>query len=61
MGFTELLEHQRNLVATDFVIPGFVARQDENNRANMIELFNEKISPIVGIEIQPDGTGQRIQ
>ena len=49
------------MVATDFVIPGFVARQDENNRANMIELFNEKISPIVGIEIQPDGTGQRIQ
>ncbi len=57
----ELLEHQRNVVATDFVIPGFVNRQDENNRANMIDLFNEKISPIVGIKILPDGTGERIQ
>ena len=28
----ELLEHQANVVATDFVIPGFVNRQDEDNR-----------------------------
>ena len=57
----ELLEHQRNVVATDFVIPGFVNRQDEDNRENMIELFNEKIAPIVGIRIRPDGTGERVE
>ena len=55
-----LLEHQRDVVATDFVIPGFVNRQDEDNRANMIELFNEKITPIVGIKILPDGTAERV-
>ena len=57
----ELLDHQRNVVAPDFVIPGFVRRQDEDNRPAMIELFNEKIAPIVGIRIRPDGTGERIQ
>ena len=57
----ELLEHQRNVVATEFVIPGFVNRQDEDNRENMIELFNEKIAPIVGIRIRPDGTGERVE
>ena len=56
-----LLEHQKNEVATEFVIPGFVSRQDEDNRDNMIELFNDKIGPIVGIRIQPDGTAERVQ
>ena len=56
----EILEHQKNVVATEFVIPGFVNRQDADNRDNMIELFNEKIAPIVGIRILPDGTGERI-
>ena len=55
-----LLEHQKNVVATEFVIPGFVARQDEDNRANMIELFNEEIGPIVGLRILPDGTAERV-
>ncbi len=41
----ELLEHQKNVVATDYVIPGFVARQDEDNRTNTIDLFNEKSAP----------------
>ena len=57
----ELLEHQKNVVAPDFVIPGFVRRQDEANRPAMIDLFNEKIAPIVGLRIRPDGTGERIQ
>ena len=57
----ELLDHQANVVATQFVIPGFVNRQDEDNREAMIELFNEEIAPIVGIRIRPDGTGERVQ
>ena len=57
----ELLDHQANVVATQFVIPGFVNRQDEDNRENMIELFNEEIAPIVGIRIRPDGTGERVE
>ena len=57
----ELLEHQRNVVAPDFVIPGFVRRQDADNRDAMIDLFNEKIAPIVDIRIRPDGTGERVQ
>ncbi len=57
----EMLEHQRNVVATQFVIPGFVNRQDEDNRPAMIELFNEKIAPIVGIRIRDDGTGERVE
>ncbi len=56
----ELLDHQANVVATEHVIPGFIARQDEDNRDNMIELFNEKISPIVGLKVLPDGTAERV-
>ncbi len=56
----ELLEHQANVVATEYVIPGFISRQDEDNRANMIELFNEKIGPIVGLKVLPDGTAERV-
>ena len=52
----ELLEHHIKVVATDLVIPGFVNRQDEDNRANMIALFNEKIGPIVRITVRPNGT-----
>ena len=57
----ELLDHQENVVATEHVIPGFIARQDEDNRANMIALFNEKISPIVGLRVLPDGSAERIE
>ena len=56
----ELLEHQSSVVATEYVIPGFISRQDEDNRANMIELFNEKIGPIVGLKVLPDGTAERV-
>ena len=48
-------------MATEHVIPGFIARQDEDNRANMIALFNEKISPIVGLRVLPDGSAERIE
>ncbi len=55
-----LLEHQANVVATEYVIPGFIARQDEDNQDNMIALFNEKIGPIVGLTVLPDRTVQRV-
>ena len=48
-------------MATEHVILGFIARQDEDNRANMIALFNEKISPIVGLRVLPDGSAERIE
>ena len=57
----DMLDHQSNVVATEYVIPGFIARQDEDNRANMIELFNEKIGPIVGLRVLPDGSAERIE
>ncbi len=57
----DMLDHQSNIVATEYVIPGFIARQDEDNRANMIELFNEKIGPIVGLRVLPDGSAERIE
>ena len=56
----ELMDHMRNVVATDHVVPGFVSRQDADNRDNIIALFNEKISPIVGVKILPDGTTERV-
>ena len=56
----ELMDHMRNVVATQHVVPGFVSRQDEDNRDNIIALFNEKISPIVGVKILPDGTTERV-
>ena len=56
----ELMDHMRNVVATDHVVPGFVSRQDEDNKDNIIALFNEKISPIVGVKILADGTTERV-
>ena len=56
----ELMDHMRNVVATDHVVPGFIARQDDDNRANIIALFNEKIAPIVGLKVLPDGTTERV-
>ena len=55
-----LMDHMRNVVATDHVVPGFIARQDEDNRDNIIALFNEKIAPIVGLKVLPDGTTERV-
>ena len=46
----DLMDHMRNVVATEHVVPGFISRQDEDNRDNIIALFNEKIAPIVGAE-----------
>ena len=56
----ELMDHMQNVVATDHVVPGFIARQDEDNRDNIIALFNEKIAPIVGLKVLPDGTTERV-
>ena len=55
-----LMDHMRNVVATEHVVPGFIARQDEDNRDNIIALFNEKIAPIVGLKVLPDGTTERV-
>ena len=55
-----LMDHMRNVVATEHVVPGFISRQDEDNRANIIDLFNEKISPIVGLKVLPDGSTERV-
>ena len=56
----DLMDHMRNVVATDPVVPGFIARQDEDNRGNIIALLNEKIAPIVGLKVLPDGTTERV-
>ena len=55
-----LMDHMRNVVATDHVVPGFVSRQDEDSRDSIIALFNEKVSPIVGVKILSDGTTERV-
>ena len=55
-----LMDHMRNVVATEHVVPGFIARQDEDNRDNIIALFNEQISPIVGLKVLPDGSTERV-
>ena len=55
-----LMDHMRNVVATEHVVPGFISRQDEDNRDNIIALFNEKIAPIVGLKVLPDGTTEKV-
>ena len=55
-----LMDHMRNVVATEHVVPGFISRQDADNRDNIIALFNEKIAPIVGLKVLPDGTTERV-
>ena len=56
----DLMDHMRNVVATEHVVPGFISRQDDDNRDNIIALFNEKIAPIVGLKVLPDGTTERV-
>ena len=56
----ELMDYMRNVVATDHVVPGFVSRQDADNRDIIIARFNERISPIVGVKILTDGTTERV-
>ena len=56
----ELMDHMRNVVATQHVVPGFISRQDEDNRDNIIALFNERIAPIVGLKVLPDGSTERV-
>ena len=55
-----LMDHMRNVVATEHVVPGFISRQDADNRDNIIALFNEKIAPIVGLKVLSDGTTERV-
>ena len=54
-----LMDYMRNVVATEHVVPGFIARQDEDNRDNIITLFNERIAPIVGLKTLPDGSVEK--
>ena len=56
----ELMSHMRNVVATEHVVPGFISRQDDDSRDDIIALFNERIAPIVGVKINPDGTTERV-
>ena len=56
----ELMDYMRNVVATNHVVPGFVSRQDDDSRDAIIALFNEKISPIVGVKILSDGTTESV-
>ena len=56
----ELMSHMRNVVATEHVVPGFISRQDDDSRDDIIALFNEKVAPIVGVKINPDGTTERV-
>ncbi len=56
----ELMDHMRNVVATQHVVPGFISRQDDDNRDNIVALFNEKIAPIVGLKVLPDGTTEKV-
>ena len=56
-----LMDHMRNVVATEHVVPGFIARQDEESRDDIIALFNEKIAPIVGLKVLPDGSTERVE
>ena len=54
-----LMEHQRNVAAMQHVLPGFVNRVGGGD-SPIIELFNEKIAPIVGVGINPDGTTRAV-
>ena len=54
------MDYMRNVVATEHVVPGFISRQDEDSRDNIIALFNEKIAPIVGLKILPDGSAEKV-
>ena len=54
-----LMEHQRNVAAMQHVLPGFVNRVG-GGESPIIALFNEKIAPIVGVGINPDGTTRSV-
>ena len=55
-----LMDHMRNIVVPDHVVPGLISRQYHDNRDNIIALFNERIAPIVGLKVRPDGSTERV-
>ena len=55
--FSPEIWQQGFLVVRENVIPGWLQRLDyPRNNHYSVDLFNEKIGPLVGLRIQPDGT-----
>ena len=51
-----LLDHSFNIAAKDYVIPAWVELVGDPNDPIITDTFNNKIGPIVGLLINPDGT-----
>ena len=51
-----LLDHSFNIAAKDYVIPAWVELVGDPNDPIITDTFNNKIGPIVGLRINPDGT-----
>ena len=55
--FSPEIRQQSFRVVRENVIPGWLQRLDyPRNNHYSVDLFNEKISPIIGLRIEPDGT-----
>ena len=55
LSFSDELQYQSRQAALNQVIPGWIARVGDMQNP-IFDVFNEKISPIVGIFIEEDGT-----
>ena len=51
----EILHHSFNTAVMENVIPGWVNRVGDPNHSIITDTFNNKLGPIVGLRINPDG------
>ena len=55
----EVMTHMKDVAVMQHVIPGFVNRVGGGD-ADIIKLFNERVSHIVGLRINPDGSTEAV-
>ncbi len=55
----ELRAHEFNVALLQHVLPRWVERAGGAD-SEAVRIFNEKVSPIVGVRINPDGTASKI-
>jgi len=52
----ELQDHSYNVAVLQFVIPGWLRRVGDRDPYKVVDLFNLKVGPIVGLRIEDDGS-----
>ena len=56
----DLQDHSFNVAVLQFVIPGWLRRVGERDPYEVVDLFNAKVGPIVGLRIEDDNSISKV-